>query len=85
MKATLKRYCKLISGWTLVLLGVIGWFLPVVPGTVLIFLGVALLSAQSEWMRKRIEFLKARFPRHAAKLQALKESLTSKMRREGTS
>lgn len=83
MKATLNRYCKLIVGWALVSLGIIGWLLPILPGTPFIVLGVAILSAQSEWLRNRIATLKIRFPRQTAKLQALKESLFSKIRKAG--
>lgn len=76
MKAAIHHIFKLTLGWLLVLLGVIGWFLPVVPGTLLFLLGVAVLSAQSEWIRGKIENLKARFPRQAARFHALKESLS---------
>lgn len=83
--AVFNRYCKLILGWALVLLGVIGWLLPILPGTPFIILGLAVLSSQSEWIRNKIESLRARFPRQAAKLQTLKDSLAAKINREGTS
>ena len=82
MKAAFKRFLKLFLGWALVLLGVIGWFLPFLPGTPFVFLGVALLSAQSEWVRHRMESLRLRFPREAARLQRLKEELFAKFKRE---
>jgi hypothetical protein len=47
----------------------------------LIFLGVALLSTQSEWVRRGLESLRARFPRQAAKLRRLKENLLGRFRR----
>ena len=84
MKATFYRVLKLLSGWTLVFLGVIGWFIPVVPGTLFIILGFALISAQSEWVRNLIDSLSLRFPRQAAKLRAIKEGLLSKIGGEGT-
>lgn len=82
MKATIHYISKLALGWLLVFLGVIGWFLPVVPGTLLFLLGVAILSAQSEWIREKIESLKARFPRQAARLRALREGLTKTRKAE---
>jgi len=88
MKATIHRLLKLISGWVLVLLGIIGWFLPVIPGTLFVLLGLALLSTQSEWVREKIEALldslRARFPRQAHRLQSLKEGLVSRIRKEGS-
>jgi uncharacterized membrane protein YbaN (DUF454 family) len=82
MKAALSRLFKLILGWLLIFLGIIGWFLPIVPGTLLIFLGLALLSAQSEWVRDKIESFRVRFPRQAARMHSLKESLISKFKKE---
>jgi len=84
MKTTFYSLMKLISGWTLVFLGVIGWFIPVVPGTIFIFLGFALISSQSEWVRNLIDSLSLRFPRQAAKLRAIKEGLLSRIGGEGT-
>jgi len=81
MKAKLHRFCKLIAGWALVSLGLAGWLLPIIPGTPFIVLGLAILSAQSEWARKILDSLKVRFPRQAAKLRALKEGLAAKIRR----
>ena len=83
MKATINRYYKLALGWFLVFLGIIGWLLPIVPGTPFILLGLAILSAQSEWLRDKIESLKLRFPNQTARLRALKEYLASRVRKEG--
>ena len=83
MKARLNRFCKLIFGWTLVFLGIIGWLLPILPGTPFIILGLAVLSAESEWLRDKIESLKLRFPRQTASLRALEECLVSRIRKEG--
>ncbi len=82
MKTKFFRLVKLIAGWSLVLLGIIGWFTPILPGTLFILLGFALLSSESEWVRQKIESWKARFPRQAAKLEAVKESLVSKIGRK---
>ena len=85
MKSKFNRYCKLTVGWALVSLGIIGWLLPILPGTPFIVLGLAILSAESEWLRNKIEALKMRFPRQTAKLQALKESLAAKLRKMSAS
>ncbi|MEK7377629.1 MAG: DUF454 family protein [Candidatus Binatota bacterium] len=85
MKAVVHRFCKLTLGWVLVFLGIIGWLLPILPGTPFMILGVAILSTQSDCIRKRIDSLKVRFPRQVAGLRILKESLAAKIRRAGTS
>lgn len=85
MKSKFNRYCKMTVGWALVSLGIIGWLLPILPGTPFIVLGLAILSAESEWLRNKIEALKMRFPRQTARLQLLKESLAAKLRKMGAS
>jgi len=85
MKAFFKRFFKLALGWALLILGTVGLFLPILQGLLFIFLGVALLSAQSEWVRRGLESLRSRFPRQAAKLQWLKRNLLRKFRRRRSS
>ena len=85
MKAVVHRFCKLTLGWALVFLGIIGWLLPILPGTPFMLLGVAILSTQSDCIRKGIDSLKVRFPRQVAGLRILKENLAAKIRRAGTS
>lgn len=80
MKAHFNRLFKLTVGWMLLLLGIIGWLLPVVPGTPFVLVGVAILSAQSEWLRHKIEGL--RIP---ARLRLLRQFLAAKIRRVGAS
>jgi uncharacterized membrane protein YbaN (DUF454 family) len=53
MKTKLNRLFKSIFGWGLVFLGVIGLLIPVLPGTLLIFLGFGLLSAHFERVRNK--------------------------------
>ena len=85
MKATFHRFCKLTAGWVLLLLGILGWLLPIVPGTPFIILGLAILSSQSEWLRNKIQSLKRRFPRQVARLRLLRQTITAKIRRVGVS
>lgn len=52
---TLRRIMFLVFGWALVLGGVVGLLLPVVPGTLLILAGGAVLSRQSSWAHRVLE------------------------------
>ncbi len=85
MKAKLHRLCKLTVGWLLIFLGIMGWLLPVVPGTPFILLGLAILSTQSGWMKNRLQLLRRRFPRHAARIRLLRQTVAAKIRRESAS
>jgi uncharacterized membrane protein YbaN (DUF454 family) len=53
------RIIRLAAGWTLLLLGVIGLFLPVLQGILFIASGLALLSTESQWARRLLERLKS--------------------------
>jgi len=79
----LYRLLKLIAGWTLVVLGVIGWLMVILPGTPFIVLGLAVLSSQSPWVRKKVESARLRFPRLAARLEAIKDGMASRLKRKG--
>lgn len=62
VQMTLRRAALFALGWILVLGGIVGLFLPVVPGAVLILAGVAVLSSQSAWLRRALEECRERFP-----------------------
>lgn len=59
MRAAWGRLWRRASGWTLVVLGVIGCVLPVLPGIPLLLGGLALLSTEYSWAEKALRRLKA--------------------------
>lgn len=54
------RVALIIVGWALVVLGVIGWFLPILQGWLTLFMGLAVLSLTSQRFHT---FLRERFRR----------------------
>jgi hypothetical protein len=58
----LRRAARFALGWILVLGGIVGLFLPIVPGAVLILAGGLMLSSQSAWLRRALEECRVRFP-----------------------
>jgi len=60
LKGLLKRVAILALGWSLVLGGIIGMFLPVVPGGLLIVAGALILSPQCAWLQRALEKCRAR-------------------------
>jgi hypothetical protein len=61
----IRRLLLEILGWLLVVLGVAALVLPG-PGLLLLFLGLALLSRQYEWARRRLDPVRLRALRSAA-------------------
>lgn len=68
---TIKRISIDTVGWALILLGVIGILLPVVPGFVLVLAGLYLLSLHSKWFHGQLERHKHKYPRVVRFLDSL--------------
>jgi CheY-like chemotaxis protein len=58
----LHRIAAVALGWTFLLGGILGMFLPVVPGGVLIAAGAFLLHRRHAWARRATEKYRSRFP-----------------------
>ena len=58
----LQHFAVVALGWVLILLGIVGLVLPVVPGAVLIVFGVLMVNPQSVWLRRMLEKYQVRFP-----------------------
>lgn len=58
----LQRIAVVALGWIFILGGVVGLFIPILPGGALIFAGALMLSPQSNWLRRALEKCRVRFP-----------------------
>lgn len=81
MQTTVKRVVRLVLGWTCLVLGVIGLFVPILQGVLLILLGLALLSRDSRWARRCLLKLRLRFPDAYAAMQRVKERMRAMFQR----
>ena len=75
MTRQLVRVLTLTLGWLCILLGVVGLFLPLLQGVLLILLGLYLLSRESTIAKGWLNRLRARFPQADAQMQRLKRRL----------
>ncbi len=62
MKETINRIAVLVLGWFLVGLGIVGLFVPILQGILLIFLGLWVLSRESRWARRCLRRMRLKFP-----------------------
>ncbi|HEU5450569.1 MAG TPA: PGPGW domain-containing protein [Terriglobales bacterium] len=62
MSLNFKRVGVLALGWTFVLLGIAGLFLPVLQGILFLLIGLAILSSEYVWAHRLLQKLKQRFP-----------------------
>ena len=65
----MKRVAFNAAGWALVILGVAGLVLPILPGVALLIVGLSFLSLEYKWARRWIGPLLRRFPAAEKKLQ----------------
>ena len=63
MKPGVQRVLVLIAGWSFILLGIAGLFLPFLQGLLFILAGLIILSSQYAWARLLLKKLRQRFPR----------------------
>ena len=63
MKPRVKRILVLVAGWSFILLGIVGLFLPFLQGVLFILVGLIILSSQYAWARLLLRKLRERFPK----------------------
>jgi len=65
----MKRVLIEIAGWSFIVLGTAGFFLPVLPGILFLLIGLTLLSTNHHWAERWIARLRDRFPQASRQLQ----------------
>ena len=73
----IRRVVVLILGWTLIAIGVVGLFVPILQGILVIMLGLYVLSRESRVARGWLATLQRRYPKIHAKARRVKQSVKS--------
>lgn len=63
MKKRLKRWTLQAFAWTLLTIAALGFPIPFFPTTLLIIIGLLILSPQYDWARRWLDKLKTKFPK----------------------
>ncbi len=58
-----KRVLILMIGWSFILLGIVGLFLPILQGMLFILIGLIILSSEYIWAHHLLSKLRGRFPK----------------------
>ncbi len=82
MKDKLKTVGILVAGWVLVFLGIIGLFLPLLQGILLLMLGLSVLSLRSRTIQRFLKRLEARYPQHYERVLLWSEKIKRWFKRE---
>ncbi|UCD72316.1 MAG: hypothetical protein JSW70_04800 [Syntrophobacterales bacterium] len=73
----MKRIMILVAGWICIWLGIMGLFLPILQGFLLIGFGLWLLSKESTVMRRFSNRLQKRYPKEHQRFLAWKSRLVT--------
>jgi len=76
-----KRVLILIVGWSFILLGVAGLFLPFLQGFLFLLIGLIILSSEYVWAHHLLNKLRQRFPKLGRTADHAAEKASSWMRR----
>jgi uncharacterized membrane protein YbaN (DUF454 family) len=81
MTRGVKKALALVAGWTFIVLGVIGLFLPFMQGILFLMICLTILSSEYVWAHHLLTKVRARFPRIAIFSDRAREKATGWMRR----
>jgi uncharacterized protein len=76
-----KRILVLIAGWSFILLGIVGLFLPVLQGALFLLVGLIILSSEYVWAHRLLSKLRERFPKLGRTADRAAEKATAWLRR----
>jgi len=63
MKQHAKKIVVLITGWSFIVLGIAGLFLPILQGILFLIIGLVILSSEYVWAHHLLNHVKTRFPK----------------------
>lgn len=56
-------------GWTFMVLGVLGLFLPILQGILFLAIGMVLLSYESPWFKEKLTAVERRYPKYGRQIR----------------
>ena len=79
MMVMAKRALIYLIGWTLILLGIIGLFLPILQGILFLLIGLLVLSKESRLAKSFLHRLQERYPHQYRKMHEFNERLKKRL------
>ena len=81
MTSYVKRILTLIAGWSFILLGIVGLFLPILQGVLFLLVGLIILSTEYVWANRLLSKVRERFPRLGRTADQATQKATAWLRR----
>jgi uncharacterized membrane protein YbaN (DUF454 family) len=79
----LKQIGIVIIGWVILVLGILGLFLPVLQGILFIMIGLAILSSRSETIKRFLRHLEERHPHYHEQIEKWRKRVRSWFGKDG--
>lgn len=79
MMVLAKRALIYLIGWTFILLGIIGLFLPILQGILFLLIGLLVLSKESKLAKSLLHRLQERYPGQYRKMHEFNERLKKRL------
>jgi len=74
-----KKLVKLIVGWTFLILGILGLFLPILQGVLFTAVGLVILAEESKFVKKLLQPLERKYPKQFEKVHEFQNSVYRKV------
>jgi uncharacterized protein len=81
VKSIAKRVLVEVVGWSFIVLGIVGLFLPVLQGVLFLLIGLTILSTEYVWAHQLLRKLRDRFPRLSEKVELASRKASEWLRR----
>lgn len=82
MNPRFKQIGAIVLGWTFIVLGILGLFLPFLQGILFLLIGLLILSTEYVWAHKLLHKLRMRFPTIAAHMDNARERVERYMKKK---
>jgi uncharacterized membrane protein YbaN (DUF454 family) len=80
MRFRARQILMAVAGWVILLVGVVGLFVPILQGIILILIGLSILSKSSRRVRRLLDFLRARYPTSFHRAEGFKDGMVDRVR-----
>ena len=81
MMALAKKTLIHVVGWSFILIGIVGLFLPILQGILFLLIGLLVLSKESKWAKDLLHRIEKRYPTQYQKMHEFNEQLKKRFLR----
>jgi len=77
VKKHAKKIIAYVAGWSFILLGIVGLFLPILQGILFIAIGLLILAQHSRWAKRMLVRLRRKYPEQYKSFEKFRQKVSS--------